>query len=247
MQRDQRSTESFHNKYSTGLNTMDLEIIAHSIVFKGISGSELSYLLRCLYAKKKDYKRGDYLWHNGDEVSMLGVVLNGSVDLIKEDIVGRRTIITTAKSGEVFGEGLAASGLKRSPVSVLAAECASVCFLNYQAMITHCDKNCIFHTALIGNLMEMMSEKLLILNRKLDYSMMKSIREKISRYLMDEYGIHQKRNFVIPYNREELADYFSVDRSSLSRELSKMQTQGLIGFHKNHFTLHDDFFNPITN
>ena len=112
-------------------------------------------------------------------------------------------------------------------------------------MIERCGANCAFHTRLIGNMLELMSGKIIMLNKKLNYSLMKTIREKIINYLIELYGINNDKIFLIPYNREELANYFSVDRSSLSRELAKMKDEGLIDFKKNKFILSDKFFKEI--
>jgi CRP-like cAMP-binding protein len=112
-------------------------------------------------------------------------------------------------------------------------------------MIEKCEKNCVFHSRLIENMLELMSKKLIMLNKKLSYSLMKTIREKVSSYLVEEYGKNKNRTFIVPYNREELANYFSVDRSSLSRELSQMQDEGLIEYNKSQFTLTDEFFTEL--
>ena len=46
-------------------------------------------------------------------------------------------------------------------------------------------------------------------------------------------------SFDIPYNRQQLADYLGVDRSAMCSELSRMQREGLLTYHKNHFSVHE--------
>jgi len=43
--------------------------------------------------------------------------------------------------------------------------------------------------------------------------------------------------FDIPYNRQELADFLSVERSALSAEMSKLKAAGVLDYRKNHFEL----------
>jgi len=227
------------------LSLKEYQIISESLIFKDIHSDELTILLKCLNAIKKSYKRGDYAFFAGEKMTHLGVLLYGSADIVQEDALGRKNIVTKINPKGVFGEGIAAAKLNESPVSVIACEDTDILFLGYNQMIERCEANCTFHTRLIANMLELMSNKIIMLNRKLNYSLMKTIREKIVNYLVESYGINSNKSFLVPYNREELANYFSVDRSSLSRELAKMKHEGLIDFNKNKFTLSDKFFKNI--
>ena len=44
-------------------------------------------------------------------------------------------------------------------------------------------------------------------------------------------------SFSVPFDRTSMAEYLGVDRSSLSRELSKMRNEGIIEFRKDKFTI----------
>jgi CRP-like cAMP-binding protein len=245
MEKCSGTTCSNNEKTIAGLSQAELSTVAKANIFKNITETELSFLLKCLLAVKKDFDKENFIINAGDPMSRIGIVISGSVDIIQEDAVGRRTILTTIKRPDVFGEGIVAAKIEESPVSVVAAEKTSVLFLDYRSMIEKCEKNCVFHSRLIENMLELMSKKLIMLNKKLSYSLMKTIREKVSSYLVEEYGKNKNRTFIVPYNREELANYFSVDRSSLSRELSQMQDEGLIEYNKSQFTLTDEFFTEL--
>ncbi len=227
------------------LSQGESQIISESLIFKDIHSDELIILLKCLNAVKKNYKKGDYAFFSGEKMTHLGILIQGSADIVQEDALGRKSIVTKIIPRGVFGEGIVAGKLKESPVSVIACEDTDILFLGYSQMIERCEANCAFHTRLITNMLELMSNKIIMLNKKLNYSLMKTIREKIVNYLVESYGINNKKSFLVPYNREELANYFSVDRSSLSRELAKMKEEGLIDFNKNKFTLSDKFFKSV--
>lgn len=76
-----------------------------------------------------------------------------------------------------------------------------------------------------------------MLMQKLDHMSKRSTREKLISYLSEEAGKQNRGTFEIPFNRQQLADYLSVDRSAMSNELCKMRDEGLLIFQKNRFTL----------
>ena len=79
------------------------------------------------------------------------------------------------------------------------------------------------------------SEKNRNLVRKLSFLSKRTTREKLIAYLSEEAGKQDSGSFIIPFNRQQLADYLSVDRSAMSKELCKMRDEGLIEFAKNRF------------
>jgi len=227
------------------LTRHDTGILANTALFAGISFEETEFLVKCLRAKRQSFGKGSFLQHAGEPFTKIGIVLEGSVDILFEDAVGRKSILTTIEPGGMFGEGAVTARVPASPVSVYAQDGVSVCFLEYPFMIRHCEKNCGYHSRLVENMIEILSRKLILMNKKLNYALTRSIRDKITSYLIDEYGAHKSKTFEITYNREELANYLSVDRSSLSRELAKMKDESLIDFRKNRFSLKNPFFETV--
>lgn len=227
------------------LTRHDIGILAGTALFTGISLEETEFLVKCLRAKRHSFSKGSFLQHAGDPFTKIGIVLEGSVDILFEDAVGRKNILTTIEPVGMFGEGAVTARVPASPVSVYASTDVSVCFLEYPFMIRSCEKNCGYHSRLVENMIEILSKKLILMNKKLNYALTRSIRDKITSYLIDEYGAHKSKSFEITYNREELANYLSVDRSSLSRELAKMKEESLIDFRKSRFSLKNLFFETV--
>jgi len=215
----------------------ELASLGNASLFQNIESQELISLLNCLQATIKTYEKGNFIQREGETIDQIGVVIKGVIEIISEDALGRKTILTSIGRSGIFGEAIVTAQLEVSPVSVVATQETVVCFLNYREIVTTCGNNCIFHTQLIQNMLGIMARKTLLLSKKLNYALMKSIRDKITAYLLDEYSKKGKKTITIPYNREELADYLSVDRSALSRELSKMKDDKLIQYRKNEFTL----------
>jgi len=112
-----------------------------------------------------------------------------------------------------------------------------ILFMDISRLLSVCEKNCRFHSNLIRNLLVVFAKRNLMLTRKMDIIMPKSIRGRLLVYLSYESMRIGKNSFEISFNRQQLADYLSVDRSALSSELSKMQRDGIIHVKKNEFEL----------
>ncbi len=214
-------------------------VIAKARLFQNISVEEIESLLDCLGASFGKFEKGQYLLSAGDPVRQIGVLLTGSADVIKEDAFGRRSIVTSISPLDMFAEALVCAQVQESPVSVQATADGTLCFLDYKRIVTSCGSACGFHTRLVQNMLGILAYKNIMFNKKMDYLLMKSMRERVSAYLLDQSAQRNSLSFSIPFNREELADYLSVDRSAMSRELGRMKLEGLIDFSKNKFVIID--------
>ncbi len=215
----------------------DLSALKRSRLFSGIGKEEIESMLTCLSAEKQSYKKGEYVLHFGDSVSAVGVVTSGSVDVIQEDYWGNRNLVAEILPGQTFAESYACAENVPLGVSVQAAQDAEVLLMNLQGLLTTCSSACAFHARLIRNLVSLLASKNLLMNEKLTYLTQRSTREKLLAYLSSESMRLHAPDFSIPFNRQQLADYLSVDRSAMSNELSKMQKEGVLEYRKNHFLL----------
>jgi len=132
----------------------------------------------------------------------------------------------------LFGEMIAFSPRKHWPASVFAQSTCSVMFLPPEKIIGECTHVCGGYKQLIKNMLVLLSTKALMLNQRVEYLAIKGMREKISIYLLEQYKINQKNTFVLPLKRNELADFLSVSRTALSRELGRMRDEGIIEFYR---------------
>ena len=211
--------------------------VPNTRLFQGMAPDEIQGMLKCLSAVQKEYKKDDYIFRMGESITSVGLVLKGSVYIIQEDFWGERHILSDCREGQLFGESYACVQSESLMVSVIASENSEILFLDVNRVLTICSSACVFHSRLIRNLLSVISEKNLLLTRKIDHMSRKTIREKLMAYLSFQATRHGNRTFEIPFNRQQLADYLSVDRSALSAELSKMQKDGLLSYQKNRFTL----------
>ncbi len=214
-----------------------IPVLKQTQLFSGVDESDLSAMLNCLQAKLRTYKKGSYIYHQGESVQNITVLVEGSLLIQKEDYWGNRSIINKISVGELFGEAYA--GAKNSAIlnDVVALEDSTVCFFDVQKILTVCSSTCKFHALVIQNLFFAISEKNRQLVQKLGHMSKRSTREKLISYLSEEASKHNSGTFSIPFNRQQLADFLSVDRSAMSNELCKMRNDGLLRFEKNRFTL----------
>ncbi len=206
-------------------------------LFAGIKDEEIEALLSCLQAKLECFKRGEYVLRRGEYHKYITVLLEGKLHVQHDDYWGNRSIISVVGVGEMFGEAYAAPGSEALVNDVVALEDSVVVYLDINRVLSVCSNSCRFHTLIVANLFFAISEKNRRLVGKLGHMSKRSTREKLLSYLSEQAGRHNSSIFDIPFNRQQLADYLSVDRSAMSNELCKMRDEGLIVFEKNKFTL----------
>lgn len=208
-------------------------------LFKNIELDELNGMLNCLRPKVISYKKKEYITIAGNKFTGIGIVACGEVVVTKENAAGNRIIIEKLKEGNIFGEIIAFSNKDKWPASVIASTDCTILFLLPDKIVGNCPRMCIGHKLLIQNMLRIVSQKSLNLNKKIEYLSMKSIRTKISAYLLEQYNIIHKNKFMVPLKRNELAEFLNISRPSLSRELIKMKDEGIIDFYKASFEIID--------
>lgn len=213
--------------------------IATCPLFIGINVKDIKAILNCLDAKEKSFSKGSYILNAGDKPDYMGIVTAGQVNIIKEDIAGNRTVISNLLPFQIFGESFSIAKVNMYPVSVQAAADSTVILLKSDKITSTCENACIFHKRLIDNMLKLIARKNINLNKRIDCVTQKTTRQKLIFYLAYEMQMERKYEVKIPFNRDELADYLGVNRSALSREISKLHNDGIISFDKNKFKILD--------
>ena len=215
-----------------------LPVLKSAPMFQNIEEAELYGLLGCLHAKPRSYEKGALILRAGDPITGFGMVLSGRVQVTREDLYGTRTLLTQLDVGDLFAEAFAFASAPSLPVSVEAASECAVLFLDHTRMLSPCDNGCAFHTQLIRNMMGILAKKNLRLNSKIQHISRRTTREKLLSFLNEQANMHKSAQFIIPFDRQELADYLCVERSAMSAELSRLQKEGVLSYHKSAFKLY---------
>lgn len=208
-----------------------------SPLFLGIRPEDMDAMLGCIGYHVREYKKGEIIAFEAETINHVGLVLKGSVDMIKEDVWGNRTMLLRSYAEDVFGETFACGEDSLSVVTFVAAEDSKVMFLSFCRVMHTCTHACIFHQTLIENMVRIIARKNRELMRKIEVVSKKTLREKILAYLSIQSQAQGASRFEIPLGRVEWAEYLCADRSALTRELSKMKDEGLIDYQRNWFEI----------
>ena len=213
------------------------DILRGCPLFDRIGDESLKEMLGCLNAKERSYKKGDAVFAEGDKAKYLGIVLEGSVQLVRVDYYGNRSILANIEPPQLFGEAFACAGLKSLPVDAVAATDTRILLLDAQRIARPCGNACPCHGQTILNLLHIVAKKNLVLHQKIEITSKRSTREKLMTYLLLQAKNAKSHTFTVPYDRQELADYLEVDRSGLSAEISKLRNEKVLECRRSTFTL----------
>ena len=216
---------------------MNSIFLSNTPLFRGIREDELRELLSCLNAREKHFRRDEIIFRAGESVSAIGLVETGSVNIVVNFYWGNSNIFGHIGRGEIFAENYAAIPGQELLCDVVAAEDADILFLDMERLLSTCRQGCAFHQRLIHNLIRISARKNLSLSSRMMHIAPRAIRDRLLSYLSEQALEQGSTRFSIPFSRQQLANYLGVDRSALSNELSKMQRDGLITYHKNEFSL----------
>jgi len=205
-------------------------------IFAALGDAERASILRCLGTETKAVPKNGVILRAGEKPAHVGIVLSGTLHIVKDDLDGNRTLIAVVAPGELFAQALCCAGVRESPVTVLAGEDAQIMLLRFDRILHTCPSACPYHQKLIENMLKLVAQKNLYLQNRMDILTVKSIRVKVMRYL-GALAAGRGREITVPFNREGLAAYLGAERSALSHELMKMKRDGLIDYRKNKFIL----------
>lgn len=215
----------------------DLLTIRNSELFYNISSEEISLLLDEMPVKRQTYGKGNFIFYAGDTVVYIYILLTGMVHIIQEDYWGNRNILRQVRPGGMFGEAFACLPDSVATVSVAVVEKAEVLCINVSQFLLAAHTMTPPQGKFMMNVLAVMARRNRQLTEKIRYITQRSTRQKIMFYLSDEALRQHSHSFTLPFNRQEMADFLSVDRSAMSAELSKMKRDGLVEYHKDQFVL----------
>ena len=217
--------------------TVNLNEFSSFPLFRDIESDNIPAMLNCLGYQIERYRKGTFISLEGEHLQNIGVILEGSVDMIKEDFWGNKTILMRMGQGSIFGETFICGSDSLATVSFCAASDTTAIFLPFKRVMHTCTNACAFHHRLVENMVQLIADKNLELMRKVEVVTKKTLREKILAYLSQQAQQHGGSYFEIPLGRMELAEYLCADRSALTRELNAMKEEGILDYDRNMFRL----------
>ncbi len=217
---------------------------AQNALFCGIGRSELEKILRCTGAAVWKYDRGEIIMHGGQPIPKIGVLLTGAVLVVQDDALGNRALLSRVEHNELFGLSLSVAHRFNEDVYLYAESDCEAILMDARRLIDGCEQRCETHSLLLKNALALLANKNIALIRKQCHMARRSLRGKLSSYLMELASQNNAREVCVPFKRQGFADYLGVDRSALCAELSRMKRDGLIDYRRERFTLYDALFEP---
>ena len=215
---------------------MDVAMLQSVPLFRGMTSAEASAALEALHAREQEFPKGAVLLHAGSVTRQMGLVLSGSVTIESADQWGNLTILSHVGKNGFFAETYALLEDAVMLVDVRANEDCEIMFLDLSSL-RQGPSGSVWRSRITANLLTISAQKNRTLSSRIFHTSSKSLRGRILSYLHTISIEQDSREFDIPFDRQQLADYLNVDRTALSKELGRMQKEGLIRFRKNHFSI----------
>ena len=215
----------------------NFDALAACPLFEGVSREDTATMLQCMQARLVDVAKGEAVFRAGEPAEYVGILLSGGVRVFRDDFDGNRTIHAAMQSGDLFGETFACAGVGRLTVTAEADRPSRALLIRMRRLIETCPSACAFHNRVVMNLLKVMAVKNLMLNQKLEITSRRTTRGKLLAYLSAQARAAGSDSFVIPFDRQGLADYLGVDRSALSAEIGKLRREGVIESERSAFIL----------
>lgn len=212
----------------------NFELMKRCPLFANMNNEEFDSIIKSPYSQIKIFLKNQEIIAEGEAADFIGIILYGTVHIIRNDYYGNRSIIALIDAPQIFAEVFALSEIKSMPISVISAIESNIMLINLKKFMT---ENSIISSKLSNNLLRLISAKNLKLNEKIEAISQRTIRDKIMTFLMQQAKCHGSDTFTIPYDRQALADFLEVDRSAMSAEISKLRNDGIIESKKAKFKL----------
>ncbi len=207
-----------------------------SPLLRGLEWDELERIEESGCLRRAAYEKGAIIFRAGEVVHELGIVASGSVNIENVDLWGDKSILSNIAPGQIFAESYAISG-EAMLVDAAAAEDCEVLFMDLRFLTKKEYLQESWRRKLIDNLLQAAVRKNMVLSNRIFCTSSKSVRGRVLTYLSGVAVQSGSTTFQIPFNRQQMADYLNLDRSALSKELGRMQKEGLLTFCRNTFTL----------
>lgn len=215
-----------------------LPILKQCKLFAGLADdAKMPAALKCLNARVKRFKKNEVIFSEGDSAVYMGVVLSGEARVSKTDYNGNGNIISRLFPSDIIAASACFSAEKRLPFDIVCASACEILCLDISAIIRPCHNACAFHAGLIKNTIDIIAERNIRLSDKIDILTKRTIREKILAFLFSQSHRTKGKSFAVTMTRRQMAEYLSINRSALSRELCKMRDEGILEFEENIFRL----------
>lgn len=218
------------------------EQLSRNLIFEGLTTEQIDSVLPCILHAVEEYGSQECICSKGEELESPGVVLDGVLLVCRESADGKHRKVAHIEKNGLLGEAAAFSSTGTASHRIIAEQDTRVVYLSREFFLAPCSKECdakATHQQIMQNMLRLLSDKTVLLNQKIAYLSAPDLKTKIAMYLCELYETAGQSTFTMPLNRDKLADFFSVARPSLSRELVNLKNLGIISFYRSSVTILD--------
>lgn len=231
-------------RFKGGSNVKEtyVDLLRENPIFGGLNAYQIQSLLPCITHKIISYQANHCIYHKGDAVRHLGIVLHGHLVVCNHTPEGDRVIVANIEENDFFGEAIIFATGGSVPNDVYAKEESTVIYLTSDFFLRTCGDDCQLqnaHTVVMKNMLGILSDRAMLLHRKISYLTAPDLKTKIAMYLSDLHDKNGSLTFQTPLNRDELAEFLAVARPSLSREFANLKTDGIIDYYRSSIKILD--------
>jgi len=195
-------------------------------LFKDITEVEFQKIVKCFNVRNISFKKEQNILSNTKNAGTVGIIVSGEAQLVHYDYRGNRTILAEYIEGDVFGDIF--SNIGNGEISVQAKTDSEIMFLDYDHIINRCKKNCPYHNTIIQNMISILSKRIYEQNERIEILTKRTIRDKLLKYFNSMTKRSSSKVIYLPFTYTDLADYLSIDRAAMMRELKYLKDDGFI-------------------
>lgn len=195
-------------------------------LFRSIPIEDVENTLKSLNGRRITFKKDMTILSNLISANEVGLITKGEASLIRIDYNGNRTIVSDLEKNDLFGGCF--SDYMNEEMSVIATSDCEVLFIEYDRLIGKSGSKTLNHEILIENMIEILLKKINSYYRRIEVLNKRTIREKLLEYIHILEKDQGRTTVVLPFTFTTLAEYLSVDRSAMMRELKNLKDEEII-------------------
>lgn len=207
--------------------------LSENELFGGITKEEIGELIQTSNYSIKSYKKGEIIASEDDECNNLGLVIEGTIEIQRIYSSGKYIVLQRFNRSEVFGEVIVFSKKNTYPATVIAVTDCRIFYIKKEDIVKLCAKQEI----LLSNFMSLLSNKILMLNRKIKSISLKSVKHKVIDYILEQRKMQKSDIIKLKLSKEQIASMLGIPRPSLSRELMNLRDAQYIEFNRDTITI----------
>lgn len=205
----------------------------NNFLFKGVSYDDIEKIFSYVKYSEISYNKGQILFQEGDICENIGIIEEGLIQLERIYSSGKSIVLAKLSEGDVFGEALVISSKSLYPATIIAKSDCKIVFINRKEILKLCSKN----EKILENFITLLSDKVIMLNKKVKSTSLKSVKHKVIDYILEKRNISTSNIIKLNESKEDIATYLGIPRPSLSRELIKLRDGQLIDFDRSTITI----------